>query len=82
MDNDNPVGLRYLPAMTGDDRVQLRISRYLLCGKDRVEPFGVQVVEKNVVAVLLKDIENSIGDCMVETPRMGVGEDDRDVHRL
>ena len=49
-------------------------------GKQRRELFLAKIVESDVVAVLPKRVRRRVGDGVVETSGIRMGEDDRDVH--
>jgi hypothetical protein len=80
VDDNDAVGVKDFLAVAGDYRLKHGILLEFSRGEQRRELFLTQVVQNNLMSVLAKHVRRGMGDGMVETARMRMGENNRDYH--
>jgi hypothetical protein len=60
--------------MLADHARQNSITRYFRSGDGRWEPFFIEIVKNNFVAVFLQGFDGSGRDGVVKTPNIGMGK--------
>lgn len=80
VDEDDPVRCGDFRTVPGDVVRQGGIAGDLVMGQYRIESLLIELMEAYLMAVLPEGARDRFCDRMVETPRMRVGEDNRDLH--
>ncbi len=82
MDNHNPFRTAQLLTVLLDLRRHNGRFRNFFLPQERVEPFGIKIMEHHLVAIRTKNLADGVGQSVVETCRVGMTNDDEDLHLL